>query len=193
MRTRQIKILCTACFVFLAFMGSSEPSSEPTLELVTKDIYNRPFDLNDYRGRIVVLYFTNKNYASQRSPKYSSQAAYYAFDKNLQFVLIFSPKGIPKIGRGTFRKKLTARIKQEEQKFKEHVEQEGKDPSGIIFSRYLTDWGLSIHKLFTINSNEEKFSIAILDQDGILRGHFPGEKNYDKAVQLVEELLKSMN
>jgi hypothetical protein len=187
MRTNQLRILCIVSLLFLVFAGNGP------LDLVTKDIYNRPFNLSDYRGRVVVLYFTNKNYAAQRSPKYSGQAASYAFNKKIQFVLVFSPKGIPKIGRGTFRKKVAARINQEERKFKEHVRQEGKDPAGIIFSRYLADWGLSIHKLFAVNPNEEKFSIAILDQDGVLKGHFPGEENYDKAVQLLEMLLKSMN
>ncbi|HLP57354.1 MAG TPA: hypothetical protein VK186_00925 [Candidatus Deferrimicrobium sp.] len=186
MRKNKISILCIASLLFLAFTVN-----EP-LVLETKDIYERPFNLNEYRGRVVVLYFTNKNYASQRTPKYSSQAASYAFNEKLQFVLIFSPKGIPKIGRGSFRKKVVARINQEERKFKEKVKQDGKDPAGINFSRYLTDWGLAIHKQFDINPNEAKFSIAILDQAGILKGHFPGEENYDNAVQLLETLLKSM-
>lgn len=188
--TRSIIIKCLIIvFCLLCTESSGLSQSEPS-QLKTNDVYMKAFDLSQYRGRVVVFYFTNKNYASKRSPKYSSQSASYAFNKKLQFVMVFSPRGIPRIARGIFRKKLIQRVSQEEQKFATQAIQDHKDPSKIILTRYLTDWDLKIHRMFHIDPREEKFSIVVIAKDGQLKGHFPGETHYQDAVKMVEDLIK---
>jgi len=172
--------------LFTANTGNTPP------EFVTEDIHGSPFNLSDYRGRVVVLFFTNKKYATRKSPKYSDVHKSYALNNNLQPVVIFSSKGVPKIGRRTFRKKLITRIHTGEQEFREKVKQDGKDPSKIVFPRYLTDWKSSLHDIFGMDPKEEKFSIVLLDPKGNPAGRFPGEESYDAAIQRLEALLKSM-
>lgn len=176
--------LCLAALLFVANMHGGP------LEFVTKDIYGNAFSLSEYRGRVVVLFFTNKKYAAQKSPKYSNLHTSYALNEKLQPVVIFSSKGVPKIGRLTFRKKLISRIHKREQEFREQVKQDGKDPAKIVFPRYLTDWKSDIHRMFDMDPKEEKFSIAILAPRGNLVGRFPGEERYDEAIQRLETLLK---
>jgi glutathione peroxidase-family protein len=177
-------ILCIAALLFLANIDSGP------LEFVAKDIYGNPFSLSEYRGRVVVLFFTNKKYVKQRSPEYSDLYTSYALNEKLQPVVIFSSKGVPKIGRRTFRKKLISRIRKREQEFREQVRQDGKDPAKIVFPRYLTDWKSFIHRMFDMDPKEENFSIVILDPRGNLVGRFPGEERYDEAIQRLETLLK---
>jgi hypothetical protein len=176
--------MCAAILLFTVFTASSP------LELDSKDIYRAPFSLSQYRGRIVVLFFTNKKYVQQRPPKYSKLSSSYAMKEKLQAVVIFSSKGVPKIARGYFRKKLMARIKEREQAFLMKVKREGKDPAKVVFPRYLTDWQSRIHKMFAVNPREKKLSIVILDSQGNLKGRFPGEDNYKDAVRLLERLLE---
>lgn len=180
-----MRALCSALLVFFAAV-----SSEP-LELFAKDIYRRPFSLSEYRGRVVVLVFTNKKYVKQETPSYSELHTSYALNQDLQSVFIFSSKGIPKIGRRDFREGLIERVRKQERKFLKQIRQEGKDPEKVVFPRYLTDWKLTIHEMFEMDPMEEKFSIAILDRKGILKGHFPGEEKYEEAIQLLDSLLES--
>lgn len=180
-----MRTLCSAILVFFAIVSNGP------LEIVTKDIYRRPFKLSEYRGRVVVLIFTNKKYVNQESPSYSEIHNSYALNQELQSVVVFSSKGIPKIARRDFRESLIERVRKEERKFLKQVKKEGKDPEKVIFPIYLTDWKLSIHQMFEMDPMEEKFSIAILDRQGILKGHFPGEEKYEEAIQLLDSLLES--
>lgn len=181
-----MRTMCTAILLFLSTLGNG------SLELVTKDIYRRPFRLSEYRGRVVVLIFTNKKYVKNQSQSYSDLHASYALNQELQSVVIFSSKGIPKIGRRDFRMELIARVRKRQRKFLKQIKKDGKDPAQVVFPRYLTDWKLSIHRMFDMDPLEAKFSIAILDQQGNLKGSFPGEEKYDEAIQLLDTLLKSV-
>lgn len=186
MKINAILILCLAAVLFTA--GTKNGPAE----FVTKDIYREPFRLSDYRGRVVVLFFTNKKYATRKSPKYSDVHKSYALNNKLQPVVIFSSKGIPKIGRRTFRKKLITRIRKREQAFREKIKQDGKDPTKIVFPRYLTDWTSAFHEMFGMDPKEEKFSIVLLDPKGVPAGRFPGEASYEAAIRRLEVLLKSI-
>lgn len=181
-----MRVLCNAILMFFAVVSSGP------LELVTKDIYRRPFSLSEYRGRVVVLIFTNKKYVKQETPSFSELHTSYAMNQDLQSVVIFSSKGIPKIGRRDFREGLIEKVRKQKRKFLKQIKKEGKDPEKVIFPRYLTDWKLSIHEMFDMDPMEEKFSIAILDRQGILKGHFPGEEKYEEAIQLLDSLLESV-